>query len=73
MEEESTTCLALKFEYEDSENLFFCFCPYGKKSLTRMLFECSQTDPNIREYLLDSIKIASKVLLSYTNDKIDKS
>lgn len=70
---DDTTCLALKFDYEDSENLFFCLCPYGKKSLTRMIFECSQTDPNIRHYLLDSIKIAGKILLFFTNDKIDKS
>lgn len=71
--DENTTCIALKFEYEDAENLFFCYCEHGAKSLTRMLFECSQSDPSIYHYLIASMHISSRILLQFTIDKIDKN
>ena len=69
----NSTILALKFEYEDAENLYFCYCEHGTKSLMRMLCECSQTDATIKHYLLASMHISSRILLQFTIDKIDKN
>ena len=69
---ESSTIIALKFEYEEAENLFFCYCEHGSKSLIRMLYECSLHDTAIKKYLMTSMNIASRILYQFTIDKIEK-